>query len=391
MPTRPIWAEISRRKLLNNYCLLRQAAGPPADVLPVVKANAYGHDVLQCAPLLAQAGAEWLGVTCVEEAVAVRAICPEARVLVMSGLWQGEADAVLDNRLTPLAWEPFHFALLEAAAQRRGWGPRSFAIHLEIDTGMARQGVRLETLPALLERWKPDSPVLIEGVMTHFSAPEALDSDDTSQQMAGFSAALERIAAHGIRPRWIHAGNSATLLARRETSALAQLAKNYGARLMLRPGLTLYGYPARFSHPVLSEAEQQAYKPVLSLKTRVVSLRTIHPGEGAGYNSTFRAQKKTRLALLPVGYADGLNRLLSNCGSVLVRGVKAPIAGRVSMDQTIIDVSHVPGIEIGDETVLIGQQGRASITAYDLSDLTGTIPYEVLCAINARVPRLLVD
>ena len=392
MPTRPVWAEISRQNLLNNYRLLRQAAGAGADVLAVVKANAYGHDVLQCAPLLAASGVEWLGVTCTEEGVAVRVVCPEARVLLMSGLWNGEADCAIKHRLTPVVWEPFHFDLLDEAARRCGCGPRSVAVHLEIDTGMARQGVRsLEALRTVLARLTPDSPVYIEGAMTHFSAPEVLDSTDTGEQMARFAAALETIAAHGIRLRWIHAGNSATLLARCETASLVQLAAKYGARLMLRPGLTLYGYPPRFSHPILSEGEQQAYKPVLSWRTRVVSLRTLEKGETAGYNSTFSAQKTTRLALLPLGYADGLNRLLSNRGTVLVRGCKAPIAGRVSMDQTIIDVTDVPGVGIGDEVVLIGEQNGQSITAYDMADLTGTIPYEVLCAISRRVPRLLVD
>lgn len=388
MPTRPVWAEISRRNLLNNYRLLRQAAGPSTDVLAVVKANAYGHGVLACAPLLVEAGAEWLGVTCVEEGAAARAVCPGARLLVMSGLWDGEADAALDHGLTPLVWEPFHFVLLEEAARRRGLGAGSVAVHLEIDTGMARQGVRsLARLKTLLARLAADSPIYIEGVMTHFSAPEVLDSPDTGAQLARFAASLEVIAAQGIRPRWIHAGNSATLLAGRETMALGRLAAKYDARLMLRAGLTLYGYTARFS-PALGE--QQAYKPVLAWKSRVVSLRTLDAGDAAGYNSIFHARRSTRLALLPLGYADGLNRLLSNRGGALVRGRKAPIAGRVSMDQTMIDVTDVPGIEIGDEVVLIGSQEGASIDAYDIADLIGTIPYEVLCAINARVPRLIV-
>jgi alanine racemase len=160
---------------------------------------------------------------------------------------------------------------------------------------------------------------------------------------------------------------------------------------MLRPGIALYGYPTRFTPEEMAPAPQRALAPVLSWKTRVTSMRTIEAGESAGYGMTFTAARQTRLALIPVGYADGLNRLLSNRGHVLVRGQKAPIAGRISMDQTILDVTDIAGAEIGDEVVLIGEQGGERITAADLADVTGTIPYEVLCAIGGRVPRVIVD
>lgn len=404
MPTRPVWAEISRSRLLANWNLLREAASPDAEVLAVVKANAYGHGLAVCAPLLAAAGASWLGVTCAEEGAALRALCPHARgreshILVMSGLWDGEADTIIEHRLTPQVWELFHFELLEEAARRQGLGAQSVPVHLEVDTGMSRQGVRsLDALKTLLARCTPQSPIRIEGVMTHFHSPEILDSDQTQAQLARFASALETIAGHGIHSQWIHAGNSATLLAQQSTSALAALARKYGARLMLRPGLALYGYPVRFTPQLADERAQQALQPVLSWKTRVVSLRTIEAGETVGYNTTFKAARQTKLALTPMGYADGLNRLLSNRGCVLVRGKKAAIAGRVSMDQTILDVTDIPNVAIGDEVVLIGEQnseigeqGSERITAYDLADATGTIPYEVFCAIGARVPRLLID
>jgi alanine racemase len=173
------------------------------------------------------------------------------------------------------------------------------------------------------------------------------------------------------------------------------MAQRHNARLMLRPGLALYGYLPRFVPPLQAPSRSEGLQPVLAWKTRVVSLRTIAAGESAGYNMTFRASQQTRLALVPVGYADGLNRLLSNRAHVLVRGQRVPIAGRVSMDQTILDVTDVPGVEIGDEVVLIGEQGgergMTRITAYDLADATGTIPYEVTCAISARIPRVMVD
>jgi alanine racemase len=392
MQTRPVWAEISRSRLLANWNLLRDAAPLDADVMAVVKANAYGHSATLCGSLLEAAGASWFGVTCVEEGIALRKVCPKARILIMSGVWNGEADAIIEHRLTPQAWEPFHFDLLEDAARKRGLGRQPVPVHLEIDSGMSRQGVRsLDSLKVLLARFTPESPIQIEGVMTHFSAPEVLEPDETQSQLVRFAAAIELIAARSIRPTWIHAGNSATLLAQHSTQAIFALAKRYDARLMLRPGLSLYGCPVRFTPERTSAALQQGLQPVLSWKTRIVSLRTIESGETAGYNMTFRAERETRLALIPVGYADGLNRLLSNRGHVLVHGKRARIAGRVSMDQTILDVTGIPYIAIGDEVVLIGEQEGERITADELANAIGTIPYETLCDIGPRVPRLLVD
>jgi alanine racemase len=391
IPTRPVWAEISRSRLLSNWNILRNAAPDDAEVMAVVKANAYGHGAEVCAPLLDAVGAKWFGVTCLAEAVVLRQACPEARILVMSGLWKDEADAIIEHRLTPQVWEPFHFDLLETAARNRELKPQSLPVHLEIDTGMSRQGVRsLYDLKALLSRCNTDSPICIEGVMTHFSSPEVLDPDETHVQIAHFATALDVITNSGIQPEWIHAGNSATLFVPEHLRVLRELARKHSARLMLRPGLALYGYLPRFV-PQLADTPTKSLQPVLAWKTRVVSLRTITDGETAGYNSTFRAARKTQLALIPVGYADGLNRLLSNRGHALVRGHKVPIAGRVSMDQTILDVTDVPRVEIGDEVVLIGEQGKEKITACDLADAIETIPYEITCAIGARVPRLLVD
>ncbi|HVW76064.1 MAG TPA: alanine racemase [Alloacidobacterium sp.] len=389
MPNRPVRAEISRARLLANWNLLRAAAPAEAELIAVVKANAYGHGAAACAPILAEAGASWFGVTCVEEAVALRQVCPAARILVMSGLWHGEAEMVIEHQLSPQVWEPFHFHLLEEAARKLQSPPQSVRIQLEIDSGMSRQGVRsFKDLKSLLGPITADSPIQIEGVMTHFSAPEILEPDETARQLSRFSDALEVIADAGIHPQWIHAGNSATVLGPDHALALLALAKKCKARFMMRPGIALYGYTIPFSPAGIATPE---LLPVLSWKSRIVSTRTIEAGETAGYNMTFTASRPTRLALTPVGYADGLNRLLSNRGHVLVRGQRAPIAGRVSMDQTILDVTDIPGVEIGDEVVLIGEQGSEKITADDLAKATGTIPYEVLCAIGARVPRLMVD
>ncbi|MBB6145744.1 alanine racemase [Silvibacterium bohemicum] len=386
---RPAWAEISLDRLIQNYRLLSAAAGE-SGLIAVVKANAYGHGTLACAHALANAGAAWLGVTNAEEAIAVRATCPGARILVMSGLWEHEAEGAIEHRLTPVVWEPAHLEWLDAATREKQCATQSVAVHLEIDTGMARQGVRLADLPSFLERMQAAKALSLEGVMTHFHSPELLDGEATAAQMARLDAAMEIISARGFRPTVIHAGNSATVLANDGARSIGELAAKYGASAMLRPGLSLYGYPPRVSGEGAS-TEANELQPVLAWKTRVVSLRTIEAGESAGYNATFRAGRPSRLALLPVGYADGMNRLLSNRGEVLVRGQRAPIVGRISMDLTIVDVTDIPAVEMGDEVVLIGKQGTEQISAYDFADLAGTIPYEVLCNISARVRRVTLN
>jgi alanine racemase len=398
MFTRRTWAEVSRGHLLANYEKLRRAAGSQVDLMPVIKANAYGHHMLLCAPLLAGVGAEWLGVTGADEGAAVRAVCPQPRILLMSGILGGEAEAVIDQGLTPVVWEPWQLDLLEAAATARGLPAGSLAVHLEIDTGMSRQGVRVvgaavsPEAGAVLRRFHPGSCLRLEAVMTHFCAPETMSSHRPNPQLAGLAAALEFIFAQDLRPQWLHAGNSSTIVAGSDRQALREMASNAGMRLMLRPGLALYGCLDRLTLDGLSwDGEDPGFAPVLTWKTQVTSLRTLHRSETAGYGNTFTADGETRLALLPAGYADGVNRLLSNRGHVLIRGQEAPIAGRVSMDQTTVDVTGVPGVAIGDEVVLLGRQGAGSIDAWELADLTDTIPWEVLCAISARVPRVLVD
>ncbi|MGA8530841.1 MAG: alanine racemase [Acidobacteriaceae bacterium] len=383
--TRPIWAEISRSKLADNYGLLRRLAGPQTEVVAVIKANAYGHGLAECAQTLEGAGARWFGVTCVEEGVALRRACPEARILVLSALWHLEAETAIENRLTPVVWERRHLGWLEAALQRQRATGAQFPVHLEIDTGMSRQGAALEDLELLVDRFGPLSSLRLEAVMTHFPSPE--DAEATQRQQRRFLAAADQIERSGIAFDFLSAGSSAGVLQRGPADCLDTWAAEKGIRRMVRTGIALYGYSPLRALP----NPGATLKPVLAWKTRVVSLRTIEPGNAVGYDATFTAQRTTRLALLPVGYADGLNRLLSNRGSALVRGQRAPIAGRISMDHTVVDVTDIPGVERGDEVMLIGEQGADRITADNLASATGTIAYEVLCAISARVPRVMVD
>ena len=406
---RPTYAEIRLRALVHNYKLLeanvRTHAGsaPVAPALiAVIKADAYGHGVTLCGQALAKAGAGWLGVTTVKEALALRDSLQAAagrqgvgpRMLVMAGFFPGEEEVVVAQRLTVQVWEEWHFRLLDAAARRAGRVPASVGVHLEIDTGMCRQGVAPgEPLQRLLRETGGGSPVSVEGVLTHFSSPQ--EPEVLAGQVERLRQALQQLRAAGVRPRWVHAGNSSNAYTGIGLQSLALMAREFGADLLVRPGLALYGVPgggaAEISAARPGVPEAARLEPVLRWRTEVTSVRMVTAGTPVGYGETFRAPEGgARLALLPVGYADGFARELSGRGFVLVRGCRAPVAGRVSMDQTVVDVSRVAGVAVGDEVVLLGQQGAEEIPAEEMAAWRGTIPYEVLCGIGPRVPRVPV-
>jgi alanine racemase len=396
--TRPIWAEVSRSRLIHNHDVLRRFARSETELVCVVKANAYGHGLAECARVLEANGARWFGVTCVDEAVELRGVCREARILVMSGIWEGEAEAAIEHNLTPVVWETRHLEWLEAAARRMGRGAGQIPVHLEMDTGMSRQGVQRSGLDALVERMGPDSPLRMEALMTHFHSPD--DGRDTHDQLNEFVTAIATFfARRKIRWDFVSAGSSANLLLDDETTVLLDIARKMGMRRMERAGIALYGYSPLPTNEnaawgVMGEPtpiKEPGLEPVLAWKTRVTGLREVGRGMSVGYSAKFTTQRPTRLALLPVGYADGLNWQLWDRASVLVRGRRAPIAGRISMDQTTVDVTDVGGVEAGDEVVLIGEQGADKITAAEMAQWRKTIAYEVLCNLGARVPRVMVD
>lgn len=396
--TRPTWAEVSRSRLIHNHNVLRRLAGRETELLCVVKANAYGHGLAECARALEANGARWFGVTCVDEGVELRRSGSAARILVMSGIWEGEAEAVIEHRLTPVIWEARHLDWLEAAAQKMSQGAGQVPVHLEMDTGMSRQGVERSALDALVDRMGPESPLRMEALMTHFHSPD--DGRNTHDQLNEFVTAIVHLYfQRGIRWDFVSAGSSANLLLDDETTALLDLARQMGMRRMERAGIALYGYSPLPTNEnaawgVMGEptpVKEPGLEPVLAWKTRVTGLREVGKGMSVGYSAKFTAQRPTRLALLPVGYADGLNWQLWDRASVLVRGQRAPIAGRISMDQTTVDVTDVPGVEVGDEVALIGEQGAEQITAAEMAHWRKTIAYEVLCDVAARVPRVMVD
>ena len=388
MLTRPCWVEIRAQALEDNYRLLAEIAAPHAELLAIVKANAYGHGLEICAPAVVRAGTRWLGVTSVEEGVAARAVCPDAEILAISGVFRGQGADVVQHRLTVVAWEPWHLDELESAGAEAGQIP----VHLEIDTGMSRQGVGPDAVAPLLERFGSGSRLRLDGVMTHLFAADEADGGVTEDQLVRLEAALERVKAAGLKPAWLNVGNSAALLGG-QAMTIGAMAARFGMKAMLRPGLALYGLAPEFEpdfeggEPTGLAAAHKRLQPVLAWKTKVVGVRAVSAGTVVGYNGTFVATEPLKLALLAVGYADGLDRKLGNRFSVLVRGQRAPLVGRISMDQAVIDVTEIEGVTAGDEVVLLGSQGAETISAFDHAEACGTIPWEVFTRIGARVGR----
>jgi alanine racemase len=398
MTTHPCWVEIRTRSLEDNFRFLLSLAAPHAELMAVVKANAYGHSMALCAPAVVRAGAKWLGVATVEEGVAARALSPEPGVLVLCGAFPGQGAAVVEHRLSAVAWQPWQLDELETAARAAG---NTVPVHVEIDTGMSRQGVNLNELGSLLARFHPGSPLRLEGVMTHLFAADEADGRETKAQLALLEEAVEKVTDSGLNPEWLHAGSSPTLVAG-EAERIAALAARHGMKAMLRPGLALYGVIPRFNpefepsessksqEPASLAAARAQLQLVLTWKTRVAGVRTVPAGAVVGYNGTFVATEPMRLALVAAGYADVLDRRLGNRFDLLVRGQRAPLVGRVSMDSAVVDVTEIAGVEPGDEVVILGEQGGDTITAFDHAEATVTIPWEVFTRIGPRVLRVAV-
>jgi alanine racemase len=371
------WIEISAEHLAGNLQTLQAAVGDRTDLLAVIKANAYGHGAERCAVILAQAGAGWLGVTCAEEGARVRKTLTAAGlapdILVMSGFLPADVALLAEYGLTPVAWTTEQVATLKPGT----------AVHVEVDTAMSRQGVQPgPALAALLARMAQGG-VKLDGIFTHFASSEEADSTLTQMQQRRFEEAIEQVREAGLKPRSLHAGNSSTIdNPAQSTPWLAKLAECVGARAMARPGLALYGYCLGIDGQASPHVRPEL-RPVMTWKARVLTVRELAVGESVGYNATYTATHPMRIALLPVGYADGLRRELSSTtsspgGWVMLHGQRAPILGRVSMNLTVVDVTGIQNAQPGDEAIVLG----AGITADDHAAMAGTVAYEILCGVH---------
>ncbi len=365
---RPTAAMIHLGALEHNYReVVRRTEG--RKILAVVKAQAYGHGAIPVARHLLGLGADMLGVALVEEGKELRTAGIDAPVLLMGSLFAEQAESAVALRLTPVVYSLSLARALSGAAQKL---KTAVPVHVKIDTGMGRIGITPERCREFITELRRLPGIDVQGLMTHFADADLRDKGFASKQMELFERLVRDLDAARITPPLRHAANSAAVL-------------DFQRALftMVRPGLMLYGY-----NPLEQERDDQKLEPVMSLVTRIAYLKKVAAGVPISYGRTFVTKRESVIATLPIGYADGYSRGLSNKGEALVRGARVPVVGRVCMDMSMIDVTDIAGVCEGDEVVLIGRQGAERITASDIAEKTGTIPYEVLCGISGRVPRI---
>ena len=395
LKSRPIWAEVSLPALTENFRMIRKFVNPadekrktPRKVLCIVKGNGYGHGGPQVAKALEKAGSDWFGVTCTEEGIAVREAGVRKPILVLTSFWPGEEARLIEYGLTPVIHRCEQLQQLDRVAGRLGGKKRGkrVSFHLKMDSGMNRLGIAPTDVDCFAKQLAKCKHLELGGVFTHFASSEVLTNtrvgEQTRRQEERFYAAVERMRSLGIDPGIVHLANSAAIVARREAWAD-----------MVRPGAILYGYHPGFD-PVEKRAEMEArlpVKPVMSLRTRIISIRNIPEGAGVGYNETFIAKRASRIAVLAAGYGDGIHRSLGNRGCVSVRGALAPIVGIISMDVTMIDVTEVPGVAIGDVVTIYGTDGDQVRPANVVARSIGTVTSDLLCAVSQRVPRVYLS
>jgi alanine racemase len=393
--TRPTWAEVSLTTLRQNFRTVQRHVGAAVTVCAVVKADAYGHGAVECSRALEAEGARWLGVTSLDEAIPLREAGIQSSILLMTGFWRGEENEIFRLQLTPTVWEPWQIESLDAAAAAQN--VTNHPVHLKVDTGMGRLGVVVDQLPTVLKALKSAKHLTLDGLSTHLASSEIMDAPSVAEQMRSFDAARRMVQEAGLQPTFVHMANTAAVISRRETWSESQSSEkpaDLKEHCMVRPGVALYGYYLPFQRAgreVSGGTLRLPVKPILTWKTRILSLRNFAANQPLGYGGTYVTKAPAHVAVLPVGYADGYNRQLSNRGRVIVREHYAPIVGRISMDLTLVDVTGIPSVGVGDEVILLGSGAGLSVDALEHAELANSTPYEVLCNISKRVPRRYVS
>jgi alanine racemase len=388
---RPVWAEVSLSALTHNLQAIRKYVNPaeekrkaPRKILSIVKGNAYGHGGPQVAKVLEKAGSDWFGVTCTDEGIAVREAGVRKPILILTSFVPGEESRLVKHDLTAVIHRCEQLALLERAAARHG-GKKRVPFHLKIDTGMNRLGIASGDVECFARQYGKCKNIQLTGIFSHFASSgvftETPVGRQTREQEGRLYAAVERLRALGIDPGLVHLANSAAIVSRPETWAD-----------MVRPGVILYGYHPGYD-PVEKRDEAEArlpLKPVMSLRSKIISLRSVPAGAAVGYDASFVAQRPTRIGVLAAGYGDGIHRSLGNRGNVLLRGKLAPIVGIISMDVTMIDVTDVENVEIGEVATVYGADGTQVLPANRVARSIGTVTSDLLCAVSQRVQRVYV-
>lgn len=368
---RPTLCEIDLSALKFNYRQLKQCAGS-REMLAVVKANAYGHGAVAISRALENEGAQIFGVATIEEGIELRRAGISSPILCFGGSLGAHVSDLLEYGLTPAVFNEESIQELNRQASSLN---QKLAVHLKIDTGMTRLGILPSELKPIVQLLKQSSALELKGVFTHLAQADELIEKPTEDQIEKFKQVEEVIQSSSFSVPIYHVANSAALID-----------KKLDKTDLVRPGLALYGaYPnPRFEKKI-------PLKQVMSLKTQVISVKSVPKGTAVSYGATFITKRPSRVAVIPIGYADGYSRSFSNKGEVLIAGRRVPVIGRVCMDLTMIDVTDLPASSIGDEVVLIGKQGNELIRAEELAQKIGTIPYEIFCSISSRIPRLTVS
>jgi len=387
---RPAWAEVSLSALTGNLQAIRDYVNPPSEkrraprkVLSIVKGNAYGHGGPQTAKALEKAGSDWFGVASAGEGIEIRNAGVRTPILVLGGFWPGEEKTVVEHNLTPAIHRCEHLALLDAAAAKAR--KKCVTFHLKVDTGMNRLGIAVADVDCFVKQLAKCKRLEHAGTFTHLASSEVFTDTptghETPEQLRLFFGALDRLRALGVDPGITHIANSAAIAARPEAWAD-----------MVRPGAVLYGYHPGFD-PLSLRTEYEAklpLRPVMSLRARLINVRSIPAGAGVGYNASWVAKRPSLVAVLSAGYADGIHRSLGNRGCVYVRGFRAPIVGIVSMDVSMVDVTDVPDAAVGDIATLYGTEGDHVYPANVIARSIGTVTSDLISHVGPRVPRFYV-
>ena len=371
---RPAWAEINLDNLAHNVRQIRDLTSPASKIMAVVKADAYGHGILQTSEVVLRNGADYLGVAILDEAVTLRNHGFKAPIVILGYTPVSDLAQVVAFDLTQTIFEYGHAEALSREALKQN---KRVPVHIKVDSGMGRLGflAREESI-FLVEKTLELPGIFVEGIYSHLANADSLDKSYTLEQLERFFLFLDNLKERNIHIPIRHTANSAGILCYPE------------AHLdMVRPGIVLYGlFPS-----AAVKREELFLKPVMSLKANVASVKSIPAGCSIGYGCTHKLDKNSVIAVLPLGYADGYSVDFSNNSHALLKGQRVPVVGRVCMDQIMVDASSVPGVEIGDEAVLMGRQGQEEISADELARLVGTINYEIVCMISHRVPRRYVS
>ncbi|HEX3878080.1 MAG TPA: alanine racemase [Bryobacteraceae bacterium] len=370
------YVTVSRGQIARNYRNVCSVVGPQVDVAGVVKADAYGHGALEVSRVLVSEGVRWLAVSSVDEGVALRrGGIDRPHILVMGGFLAYESEAIVEHNLTPVLHSLDRIRKMDELARRMG---RKLSYHLKIDSGMGRLGTRAGAA-AILETLRDTPEAQLEGLMTHFASAADYTTLQTENQLSYFHALYDQLREGGVAADRLHTSS---------TSAIG-FGRTSGWHNLVRAGHALYGYVS----PGRGDVPQQRLdvRPALEWKAKILAVKDIPEGAAVGYGGTFRTPRPMRIGVLSAGYADGIFHRLSNRGQVIADGKLTPILGAISMDLTTIDLSHTDALAPGDDVTLLGTEGDASLDAQQIARVAGTISYNILCSISARVKRVYVD